>query len=66
MGNTGALFGITLSYVELELVITAIQSQRGRKSHLEQLYKSESVLTVNSLESQTDWRLNKSFEPQYG
>jgi hypothetical protein len=39
---------------------------RGRKSHLEQLYKSESVLTVNSLEEQTDWRLNKSWSPNTG
>jgi len=57
-------FGITLSYVELDLVITAIPASGEEKNRLEQLYRSESVLTVNSLEEQTDWRLNKSWAPQ--
>ncbi|MEG5986994.1 SMODS domain-containing nucleotidyltransferase [Enterobacter kobei] len=62
----GRSFGITLSYVELDLVITAIPESGAEKNHLEQLYKSESVLTVNSLEEQTDWRLNKSWSPNTG
>ncbi len=62
----GRSFGITLSYVELDLVITAIPESGAEKSHLEQLYKSESVLTINSLEEQTDWRLNKSWTPNTG
>ena len=62
----GRSFGITLSYVELDLVITAIPESGAEKSHLEQLYKSESVLTVNSLEEQSDWRLNRSWAPIVG
>ena len=62
----GRSFGITLSYVELDLVITAIPESGAEKNYLEQLYKSESVLTVNSLEEQTDWRLNKSWAPVVG
>lgn len=59
----GRSFGITLSYVELDLVITAIPASGEEKNQLEQLYRSESVLTVNSLEEQTDWRLNKNWVP---
>ncbi|ASG73921.1 SMODS domain-containing nucleotidyltransferase [Salmonella enterica] len=59
----GRSFGITLSYVELDLVITAIPASGEEKNLLEQLYRSESVLTVNSLEEQKDWRLNKSWKP---
>ncbi|MBU9816596.1 hypothetical protein J1781_17285 [Rahnella sp. C60] len=44
-------------------MITAIPESGAEKSHLEQLYKSESVLTVNSLEEQSDWRLNRSWAP---
>lgn len=62
----GRSFGITLSYVELDLVITAIPESGTEKNHLEQLYKSESVLTVNSLEEQSDWRLNRSWAPIVG
>ncbi|HDH7838896.1 hypothetical protein RZO85_28455 [Raoultella ornithinolytica] len=62
----GRSFGITLSYVELDLVITAIPESGAEKNNLEQLYKSESVLTVNSLEEQIDWRLNKSWVPATG
>ncbi|MBI6160024.1 hypothetical protein JEQ05_00035 [Serratia liquefaciens] len=59
----GRSFGITLSYVELDLVITAIPASGEEKNRLEQLYRSESVLTVKSLEEQIDWRLNKSWAP---
>lgn len=59
----GRSFGITLAYVELDLVITAIPASGEEKNRLEQLYRSESVLTVDSLEEQTDWRLNKSWSP---
>ena len=59
----GRSFGITLSYVELDLVITAIPETGEVRTRLEQLYRSESVLTVNSLEEQKDWRLNKSWTP---
>lgn len=56
-------FGITLSYVDLDLVITAIPASGAEKNRLEQLYRSASVLTVESLEDQKDWRLNKSWTP---
>lgn len=59
----GRSFGITLSYVELDLVITAIPASGEEKLSLLQLYRSESVQTVNSLEEQTDWRLNKNWKP---
>ena len=56
-------FGITLSYVDLDLVITAIPESGAEKNRLEQLYRSASVLTVETLEDQKDWRLNKSWTP---
>lgn len=62
----GRSFGITLSYVELDLVITAIPASGEEKQGLLQLYRSESVLTVNSLEEQNDWRLNKNWKPSGG
>ncbi|EGO1771955.1 hypothetical protein IPE32_004940, partial [Salmonella enterica subsp. enterica serovar 4,5,12:i-] len=62
----GRSFGITLSYVELDLVITTIPASGEEKKEILQLYCSESVLTVNSLEEQNDWRLNKSWKPNGG
>lgn len=62
----GRSFGISLCYVELDLVITAIPASGEEKQGLLQLYRSESVLTVNSLEEQNDWRLNKNWKPSGG
>lgn len=62
----GRSFGITLSYVELDLVITAIPASGDEKQGLLQLYRSESVQTVYSLEEQKDWRLNKNWTPSAG
>lgn len=66
MGNSGALFWYYPLLCRTGPGDHRHPRVRGRKSHLEQLYKSESVLTVNSLEEQTDWRLNKSWTPNTG
>ena len=59
----GRSFGIELSYVDLDLVITALPADTASRSSLENLYKSTAVLTTNSLEEDTDWRLNRNWSP---
>lgn len=54
----GRSFGIALSYVDLDLVITTLPADTASRMAMEKLYKSQAVLTTNSLEEETDWRLN--------
>lgn len=57
-------FGIELSYVDLDLVVTALPSSGAdARSSLQEIYKSESVQTVESLEDQSDWQLDKAWKP---
>lgn len=62
----GRSFGIELSYVDLDLVITALPSDPKSRALMEKLYKSQSVKTLDSLEENTDWRLNESWAPSLG
>lgn len=52
----GRSFGIELSYVELDLVITSAPSETQRK-----LLRSAAVRTDDDLEVARDWRLNESW-----
>ncbi|MGD0337610.1 MAG: nucleotidyltransferase [Bacteroidota bacterium] len=54
----GRSFGIELSYVDMDLVITSAPSEEE-----ENIYKSYSVTTSDTVEEATDWRLIKSWVP---
>lgn len=54
----GRSFGIQLSYVDLDLVVTSAPAE----AELE-LYKSASILTDSNLEEAADWRLVNSWLP---
>ncbi|MGF6527655.1 SMODS domain-containing nucleotidyltransferase [Variovorax sp. PvP013] len=61
----GRSFGIVLSFVELDLVITSLPvDQRSRA--MEDLYRSQSVLNDSTLEDDSTWRLNRSWTPSGG
>ena len=59
----GRSFGIELSYVDLDLVITALPSDKASRDIMERLYRSQSVLSSNTLEEDASWRLNKNWAP---
>ena len=59
----GRSFGIELSYVDLDLVITALPTDPTSKLAMEKLYRSNSVLTTDTLEDDTTWRLNERWQP---
>lgn len=52
----GRSFGIKLSYVEMDLVITSAPSETYKN-----LYKSEAVTTLYNIDEAQDWRLNNSW-----
>lgn len=54
----GRSFGIELSYVDLDLVITSAPSECE-----EEIYKSKAVTTLETPEQARDWRLVKSWVP---
>jgi hypothetical protein len=54
----GRSFGIELSYVDLDLVISSAPSEREGE-----LLRAASVITDNTLEDVDDWRLVKSWIP---
>ena len=65
----GRSFGIELSYVDMDLVITAlprvVTSLNGRNmasfsdtANLAEIYRSEAVRSLSTLEEDTSWRLN--------
>lgn len=56
-------FGIELSYVDLDLVITALPADPASRRLMESLYRSGSVLTNDTLEETPTWRLNESWSP---
>lgn len=62
----GRSFGIELSYVDLDLVITALPPSElnnpDRRRALEDFYRTEAVNTVNTLEEDTSWRLNPAWK----
>ncbi|CDZ39015.1 Hypothetical protein NGAL_HAMBI1146_31790 [Neorhizobium galegae bv. officinalis] len=59
----GRSFGIELSYVDLDLVITALPTDPASRQAMERLYRSTSVLTNDTLEDDMSWRLNSRWQP---
>lgn len=62
----GRSFGIEMSYVDLDLVITALPSEVASDQAVTALYKSDSVQAMETLEEQPTWRLNKSWTAENG
>ena len=54
-------FAIELSYVDLDLVVTSLPTDPNARSKLQEIYKSEAVQTLDSLEEHNDWQLNKNW-----
>jgi len=54
----GRSFGIELSYVDLDLVITSAPSEAAKE-----IYESKAVMTDDTPEDVADWRLVKSWVP---
>ncbi|SIQ06337.1 hypothetical protein SAMN05880582_101585 [Rhizobium sp. RU20A] len=59
----GRSFGIEMSYVDIDLVITALPTDPASRQAMERLYRSNSVLTTNTLEDDMTWRLNERWQP---
>lgn len=55
----GRSFGIELSYIDMDLVITSAPSEAE-----EGIYKSDAVLTDETLDESRNWRLVKSWAPE--
>lgn len=56
-------FGIEMSYVDLDLVITALPAESEARAALATLYRSQAVTTDESIEEASDWVVNKSWDP---
>ncbi len=56
-------FGIELSYVDLDLVVTALPTDPTARTKLLELYRSQAVGMTDSLEERADWRLSKTWTP---
>lgn len=59
----GRSFGIELSYVDIDLVITALPTDPASKQLMERLYRSKSVQTFDTVEDDSSWRLNERWQP---
>ncbi|UIJ85270.1 hypothetical protein LZK77_16260 [Rhizobium leguminosarum] len=59
----GRSFGIEMSYVDIDLVITALPSDPSSRSLMEQLYRSQSINSLAPIDEEPDWRLNKQWTP---
>ncbi|MBD8687186.1 MULTISPECIES: SMODS domain-containing nucleotidyltransferase [unclassified Rhizobium] len=59
----GRSFGIEMSYVDIDLVITALPTDPASRQAMERLYRSNSVLTTSTLEDDMTWRLNERWQP---
>ena len=57
-------FGIELSVVDMDLVITALPKTQVGRQLLEALYKSKAVTTTATVEEDDSWRLNKQWKPR--
>lgn len=57
-------FGIELSYVDLDLVVTSLPVEPEAREALFDLYRSRAVETDESIEEARDWVLNKSWTPE--
>ncbi len=59
----GRSFGIEMSYVDIDLVITALPTDPASRLAMARLYRSNSVLTTSTLEDDITWRLNERWQP---
>ncbi|WP_347094094.1 SMODS domain-containing nucleotidyltransferase [Sphingomonas parapaucimobilis] len=57
-------FGIEMSYVDLDLVVTALPTEPDARAALAAIYRSRAVETDASIEEASDWVVNKSWDPQ--
>lgn len=57
----GRSFGIEMSLVDMDLVITAMPADRESRAFMERLYRSHAVETLATLEESRDWRLNEDW-----
>ncbi len=57
----GRSFGIELSYVDLDLVITALPGEGDARQPLREFYKSDAVQTLSTLDERSDWRLSRKW-----
>lgn len=55
----GRSFGIEMSLVDLDLVITALPKDPEARSALLELYKTDAVRTLDTLDERDDWQLSK-------
>lgn len=55
-------FGIEMSYVDLDLVVTSLPVEPDARATLSALYRSEAVETDESIEEASDWVLNKGWD----
>lgn len=62
-GRQDRSFGIEMSYVDLDLVITALPTEPNARAVMENIYRSQAVMTDQSLEERSDWVLNRSWDP---
>lgn len=59
----GRSFGIELSYVDMDLVITALPADQDSRDYMARLYRSQAVQTLDTLEESRNWRLNEEWQP---
>lgn len=64
MGAQDRSFGIELSYVDLDLVVTSLPAEPNAREALFALYRSQAVETDESIEEAQDWVLNKGWDPK--
>lgn len=60
-------FGIELSYVDLDLVVTALPvdpNEPDARNLLENIYRSQAVTTNQSIEEARNWVVNNRWDPQ--
>jgi hypothetical protein len=62
----GRSFGIVMSHIDIDLVITALPNEPTARSAMERLYKSQAVETAETLEDDLGWRLNEDWRPRLG
>lgn len=59
----GRSFGIEMSLVDMDLVITALPSDQTSRDYMSRLYRSQAVETLDTLEEVRNWRLNEDWRP---
>ncbi len=59
----GRSFGIEMSLVDMDLVITALPSDENSRDFMARLYRSDAVQTLDTVEDVRSWRLNEEWHP---